>query len=79
MGQKPRRDTVLLREIAAKLRRIRKELGKSQVDAYIDTEIHVGRVESGRTNISISTLSALCDYYGISLGNFFSDIPSKKP
>lgn len=73
----PRRNTVLLQAIAAKLRELRKAQGLSQVDAYIDTDIHIGRVESGKTNISISTLSDLCDYYEISLRDFFNELPSK--
>ncbi len=73
----PRRNTVLLQSIAAKLRELRKAQGLSQVDAYIDTDIHIGRVESGKTNISISTLSDLCDYYEISLRDFFDELPSK--
>lgn len=76
MGQ-PRRNSVLLQAIAAKLRELRKEHGLSQVDAYIDTDIHIGRVESGRTNISVTTLSDLCDYYDITLKEFFDDLPSK--
>lgn len=73
----PRRNTVLLQSIAAKLRELRKAQGLSQVDAYIDTDIHIGHVESGKTNISISTLSDLCDYYEISLRDFFDELPSK--
>ncbi len=76
MGQ-PRRNSVLLQAIAAKLRELRKEHGLSQVAAYIDTDIHIGRVERGRTNISVTTLSDLCDYYDITLKDFFDDLPSK--
>jgi len=68
---------VLLQAIAAKLRELRKTRGLSQVDAYIDTDIHIGRIESGKTNISVSTLSDLCDYYQISLSDFFDGLPTK--
>lgn len=70
-------NNILLRSIAKKLRELRKERGISQTDAYIDTDIHVARVETGRQNISVSTLSDLCDYYGVSLHDFFRDIDSK--
>jgi len=76
MGR-PRRDTKLLQAIAARLRDLRKERGLSQIDVYIDTDIHVGRVERGRTNISVSTLSALCRHYGVSLQEFFEGFPSE--
>lgn len=75
MGR-PRRDTELLQAIAARLRKLRKERGLSQIDVYIDTDIHIGRVERGMTNITVSTLSLLCEHYGISLREFFMGIPS---
>lgn len=65
---------ILLQSIAKKLRELRKAKGISQTDAYIDTDIHVARVETGRQNISVSTLSDLCDYYEISLEEFFKGI-----
>ena len=74
MGR-PRRDTELLQAIAARLRDLRKERGLSQIDVFIDTDIHVGRVEGGRTNITVSTLSALCHRYGISPREFFDGVP----
>lgn len=46
----------LLQAIAARLRELRKERDLSQIDVYIDIDIHIGRIERGRTNISVSTL-----------------------
>ena len=77
MGR-PRRDTELLQAIAARLRELRKERGLSQIDVYIDTDIHIGRVERGLTNITVSTLSLLCEHYGISLREFFAGFPSDR-
>lgn len=77
MGR-PRRDTELLQAIAARLRELRKARGLSQIDVYIDTDIHVGRLERGRTNLSVSTLSALCTYYGVSLREFFETFHQAK-
>ncbi|MBP3534203.1 MAG: helix-turn-helix transcriptional regulator [Alistipes sp.] len=73
MGQS-RSNKILLQAIAVELRKLRKERGLSQIDVYIDTDIHIGRIEQGRTNISVSTLSDICDYYGLSLRDFFSEI-----
>lgn len=69
-----RSNKALLQEIAAELRRLRKEHALSQIDVYIDTDIHVGRIEQGRTNISVTTLFDLCSYYGVSLEDFFAGI-----
>lgn len=72
---KPRRDTVFLKSVAEKLKQVRKERGLSQRVVYIDTDIHVGRIEQGKRNIALSTLAILCDYYRIPLVDFFKDIP----
>ena len=71
---KPRKDIILLRTVADRLRTIRKEKGVSQRIVYIDTEIHVGRIEQGRKNLTLSTLAILCDYYGITLEELFRGI-----
>ena len=63
--------------MAARLRELRKERKLSQIDVYIDTDIHIGRIEQGKTNISVSTLLNLCTYYGISLENFFHNLEVK--
>ncbi len=75
MGR-PRSDKALLQAIAANLRKLRKERGLSQIDVYIDTDIHIGRIECGRTNMSVTTLSNLCNYYRISLQDFFAALDS---
>jgi transcriptional regulator with XRE-family HTH domain len=72
MGQL--KNEALLQEIAKELKRLRRIKGVSQEDVFNDTEIHIGRIETGKTNISISTLSALCNYFGLSLSDFFKDI-----
>lgn len=74
MKRKPRKDSELLDAVAIKLRCLRKELGISQKNVFIDTDIHVGRIELGKQNITLSTLAILCDYYRISLEDFFHGI-----
>lgn len=77
MGQ-PRSNKILLQAIAVRLRSLRKERNLSQIDVYIDTDIHIGRIERGQTNISVTTLSDICDYYQISLVEFFSGLSYPK-
>lgn len=72
-----RRNEILLSEVVEKLRQIRKERSLSQDDVYIDTDIHIARIETEKRNISISTLSDLCTYYEISLEDFFKGIKTK--
>lgn len=75
---KRRRNDELVRAIGVRLREIRKSKGLSIINVYIDTDIHIARVEMGRYNVTISTLSDLCDYYEISLEAFFKELDVKK-
>jgi len=65
------RDIKLLKRIAIVLKQLREDKGLTQEDVYNDTNIHVGRIETANANLSISTLSALCNFYGIRLSEFF--------
>ena len=71
---KQRKNTILVSKIANRIKQLREEKGISQDMFFIDTDIHIARIESGRSNITVSTLSAICDYFGISLCDFFKDI-----
>lgn len=40
-------------------------------DFYIDTGIHLARIEQGKTNVTIFTLHKICDYFNITMLDFF--------
>lgn len=63
--------------MAQRLVEIRNSKGLSQTDVYIDTDLNIGHYETGRKNITLSTLAILCKYYDITLEEFFRgiDIP----
>ncbi len=63
--------------IAKRLKELREEKGFSQQYVYIDTDLNIGKIEVGKTNLSISTISILCKYYGITLEEFFRGIDMK--
>ena len=69
--KQPWRDITLLKEIADRLRELRTAKGVSQETVYEDTGIHIGKIETEKYNITVSTLARLCRYYGISLGACF--------
>lgn len=69
-----RRDEKLLEQIALRLRELRKVRGLSQDAVFEDTGVFVRRIEAGTNNLTISTLSALCDYYEITLEEFFKGL-----
>jgi len=59
------------------LQRLSGKISDAQVRRLpCNTDIHVARVETGRQNISVSMLSGLCDYYGISREEFFRGVGS---
>ncbi|UII27655.1 helix-turn-helix domain-containing protein [Fulvivirga maritima] len=61
------RNDKLLKEIAIQVKRIRESKGLTQEEVYNDTGIHVGRIETAKSNVTVSTLHALCDYFGMKL------------
>lgn len=72
--KKQRCNQELLDKIAKRIKQLREEKGISQDTFYIDTDIHIARIEIGKVNITVSTLQAICDYFEISLNEFFNDI-----
>jgi len=72
--KKQRFNEDLLLKIAKKIKQLREDEGVSQNTFYIDTDIHIARIETGRLNITVSTLQVICNYFGISLSEFFRNI-----
>ena len=72
--KQPWRDITLLKAIAGRLRELRAEKGVSQETVYEDTGIHIGKIETEKYNITVSTLAR---YYGISLGAFFDQVEDR--
>lgn len=71
---KQRINIILISSIAKHIKQLRKDKGISQEVFYIDTDIHIGRIESGKSNITISTLSEICEYLNVSIVDFFKGI-----
>lgn len=71
---KQRKNTILVSKIASRIKQLREEKGVSQDSFFIDTEIHIARIETGKSNVTVSTLSAICEYFDISLSEFFKGI-----
>lgn len=69
-------DKELLNAIILTLKELRKEKGITLETFYFDTGIHLARIEQGKTNISVSTLSKICNYFNLSLADFFKLLES---
>jgi DNA-binding XRE family transcriptional regulator len=68
------RDKKLLQKVALVIKQLRADAELNQSDVYNDTNIHVGRIETARTDMSLSTLSSLCKYFKISMSDFHKRI-----
>ena len=68
------RDKKLLQKIAIVIKELRSNMELSQEDVYNDTNIHIGRIETAKANLSVSTLSALCKYFRITLSDFHKKV-----
>lgn len=68
------RDDILLKKVVGKLKALREAKGISLESVYNDIDVNIGRIESLKSNISLSTLARLCKYYKISLSEFFKSI-----
>lgn len=71
--EKLARNEALLKDVASRLRRLREAKGLTQEAVYHDTGVHVGRIETGRLNVTVGTLEALCRYFGVTLADFFQE------
>jgi transcriptional regulator with XRE-family HTH domain len=72
--KKQRCNKELLLKIAQRIKQLREEKNISQEVFYIDTDIHIARIETGKLNITVSTLHDICGYFEISLSDFFIDM-----
>lgn len=75
--KRQRRNDVLVEQVVERLKTIRRDRGLTQENVRFDTDLNIGRIESGRHSISLTTLADLCDYYGIPLEDFFKKIVTR--
>lgn len=58
--------------VGAALKKLREDKGLSQRDVLYDTGILVSRIESSEKSITLYTLLRLCNYFQITLQEFFT-------
>lgn len=68
----------LLKSVAERLKKVRCERGLTQEVVTDCTKVNIGLYELGKTNITVVTLTVLCNFYGISLEEFFRGIEYEK-
>ena len=68
------RNKKLLKKVSLRIKELRDASNITQVDFYNDTGINIGRIERAVNDLSISTLSRICEYFDISIQEFFSKV-----
>ncbi len=64
-------DHKMLRQIALRFRELRKEKGLTLDAVYYDTGINIKSLEVSSKNLAIATIIKLCEYYEVTLEEFF--------
>ncbi|MBB6612560.1 helix-turn-helix transcriptional regulator [Pontibacter sp. Tf4] len=62
----------LLDAVSTRVKQLRTEREITLEVFFHDTGIHLARLEAGRSNVTLSTLEAVCRYFGVTLSEFFS-------
>lgn len=68
------KNSILISQIILCIKELRKNKKVTLEVFYFDTGIHLARIEQGKQDISISTISKICDYFEISISDFFKMI-----
>ncbi|MDQ3111773.1 MAG: helix-turn-helix transcriptional regulator [Bacteroidota bacterium] len=66
-------DNQFLKRVALRIKQLRQEKGITEEDFLNDTGIHIARIETAQRDFSMTTLQAICKYFGISVSEFFKD------
>jgi transcriptional regulator with XRE-family HTH domain len=72
MGTDKEKDQEMIKALSVVLKEIRKSRSISQQMVYEETGIHVGRIELGSLNVSVTTLSRLCRFYHVNMIDLFA-------
>jgi transcriptional regulator with XRE-family HTH domain len=64
---------LVLKELRAKSGLTQEQVANN-IKANKDLSIHIGRNETGNQNMTVSTLYELCEYYKVSISEFFKRV-----
>lgn len=71
----------LLKKIGSKVKTERQKIGISQEELAFIANVHrtyIGMIERAEQNLTIMTISKICDSMGVSLADFFVEFTDKK-
>ncbi|WP_418502197.1 helix-turn-helix domain-containing protein [Flagellimonas sp.] len=62
-----------LKALANRVKELREARNLTQEDAYNDTGIHFGRIETGKWDPKASTIKRISTYFNLSITDFFAE------
>ncbi|WP_431125418.1 helix-turn-helix domain-containing protein [Flagellimonas flava] len=62
-----------LGQLANRIKSLRDNRNLTQEDAYNDTGIHFGRIETGRWDPKFSTIRRISEYFDLTITEFFAE------
>ena len=68
------KNSILISQIILCIKELRKDKKVTLEIFYFDTGIHLARIEQGKHDISVSTISKICEYFEISISDFFAKV-----
>jgi transcriptional regulator with XRE-family HTH domain len=68
----------LLLRIALVLKELRTHHGLRQEEVYKETNIHIGRIEACKSNVTVTTLFELLKYFRINMSEFFEMVERRE-
>jgi transcriptional regulator with XRE-family HTH domain len=68
------RNKQLIDKVILRIKKLREQNGVTVAEFYNDTGIHLARIESLKKDISLSTIGRICDYFDLTLHEFFKGI-----
>lgn len=63
----------LLKKLALRVKELRGTKGVTQEEALHDTGIQFSRIEQAKRDVQLSTVQKLCNYFEISMNEFFNE------
>lgn len=73
MEEKDDQNVDFLKDLANRIKGLREARNLTQENAYNDTGIHFGRIETGKWDPKFSTIKRISAYFDLSVTEFFAE------
>jgi transcriptional regulator with XRE-family HTH domain len=67
-------DAELMQKVAKRIKLFRESKNISQAVFYYETKMHIGRIETGSQNLTLSTINSICNCLGVKVSDLFAGL-----